>query len=67
MNERKAVKYHDRLVAALQLPLLFYSGGAWHEGPADKWREITGNDNATTRGLCDHIRALLAEIEASRD
>jgi hypothetical protein len=50
----------DRLEQeALELPLLFHSGGAWDEDKRTRWKAITGSDEATTKAMCDHIRKTL--------
>ena len=56
----------ERLRAALALPLMFYAGGPWLESRAKKWLEITGESEATTRIMCDHIRKALA-LEPTTD
>lgn len=52
----------DRARAALRLPLLVHGAGPWTEERREEWRSITGTDEATTRVMCDTIRALLARI-----
>lgn len=50
----------DRLVQeALELPLLFHSGGAWDDDKRARWKAITGSDDASTKAMCDHIRETL--------
>lgn len=44
---------------ALKLPLLFYAAGTWTGPQRDEWQRITGTREATTRLMCDHIRAVL--------
>lgn len=50
-----------RLREALELVLLFYNS-TWDEKQRDKWWAITGKDEATTKVMCDHIRAALAAV-----
>lgn len=59
-----------RLREALELVLLFHSGGPWGDAKTDRWKAITGryrpnfgsntdSDEVTTRAMCDHIRKVL--------
>lgn len=57
------VNGHDGLVAALELPLLFHAGGPWSDEKTTRWEEITGKDEATTKVMCDHIRAIVAKAK----
>jgi hypothetical protein len=52
----------DALVAALRLPLLFHGGGDWTEERRAEWKALTGSDEATTKVMCDTIRAALARV-----
>lgn len=54
------------LRAALDLPLLFHSGGPWDDAKRLRWLQITGTDEATTRVMGDTIRTLLAGSETPR-
>ncbi len=53
-----------RLRSALELPLMFHAGGAWTADMRRRWKEITGDiaggQEATTKIMCDAIRAALA-------
>jgi hypothetical protein len=49
---------------ALQLALLFHSGGEWDDAKIAEWFRITGTREATTKVLCDHVRSMLTLIEA---
>ena len=40
--------------------LLFHSGGMWGESKRDRWLELTGRGEATTKALCDRLREILA-------
>lgn len=65
--ERKlaqAQRHREELIEALSLPLLFHRGGFWSAPEKERWMVITGKDEATTKVMCDHIRALLARIES---
>lgn len=44
------------LELALELPTLFHAGGRPN---ADRWEEITGTREMTTRVMCDWIRGVL--------
>lgn len=48
---------------ALQATLLFHSASPWDCEKQNRWRELTGKDEATTRALCDLVRAALAKAE----
>jgi hypothetical protein len=50
----------NRLKNALALVLLFHSGQPWSVESGEQWQAITGSNNATTKGMCDHIRVLLS-------
>lgn len=43
---------------ACRATLMFHRGGAWCR---EKWNKLTGQDEATTKSLCDFVRAALAE------
>ena len=43
----------DRLARAV---LLFHRGGPWTDEDRATWRELTGEDEATTKVLCDLAR-----------
>ena len=53
---------NPRLVTALEAVLLYHCGGAWDEAKKHRWWSITHQQDATTKTLCDHIRAVLAEV-----
>lgn len=66
------VEANARLIAAapemydaMRLPLLFHSVGAWTDECALEWERITGTKEATTKIMCDAIRALLAKIDGA--
>jgi hypothetical protein len=44
---------------ALELPLIFHSGGYWSSELRSRWSEITGTEEATTKIMCDTIRRAL--------
>mgnify|MGYP001620023852 FL=1 len=44
---------------ALALPLLFHAGGEWSGAKRATWKRVTGTDEATTKVMCDTIRAAL--------
>jgi hypothetical protein len=43
----------ERLARAV---LLFHRGGPWTDQDREVWRTLTGEDDATTRVLCDLAR-----------
>lgn len=45
--------------AALEAVLMFHAGGPWGAGRAAQWRGLTGIADATSRDLCDAVRAAL--------
>lgn len=47
------------MLSALEAVLLFHSGGDWDEKKRSKWKSLTGKDEATTKVLCDLVRAAL--------
>lgn len=51
------------LTESIELVLLFHSGTFWDAAKAEQWRSITGNAEATTKVLCDHLRKVLKDIE----
>ena len=44
---------------ALEATLLFHSGQPWDKAAASKWYTLTKGFDATTKGLCDHIRKVI--------
>jgi hypothetical protein len=48
------------VMESLRLVLLFHEGVPWTPGRRAEWLEIAGTEEATTKTLCDHIRAALA-------
>jgi hypothetical protein len=51
----------EPLRAALALVLMFYTVGEWSDEKKTEWKRITGNDDASTKAMCDHIRQVLGE------
>ena len=51
-----------RLRALLEAVLLFY-GAEWTPAEVARWESITGSPEASTRVLCDAIRAVLASSD----
>lgn len=51
---------------ALKLVLLFFTGGKWPVASKKEWIRITGDDKATTKVLCDHVRMVLDAITRPR-
>lgn len=50
----------EALKEGMRLVLMFYKNSRTSEDSVE-WQRITGANNFTTRGLCDHIRALLTD------
>lgn len=48
-------------IDAIKLVLLFHSGSPWDDAKRAEWLRITGTTEASTKVLCDHLRAVLAE------
>ena len=66
----REVKANGMLIAASPLlrdacraVLLFHSGGEWDEERRNEWHALTGEDEATTKILCDTVRRALAGID----
>jgi len=51
----------DQLHDALRLVLLFHQGGVWTADAQAEWSRIAGTPEATSKVLCDHVRAVLFE------
>jgi hypothetical protein len=47
------------MAEALDLVLLFHSGGGWTSESQKRWMTLTGSGDATTRVMCDAVRAAL--------
>ena len=43
---------------ATRAVLLFYTAPRWTDTERQEWKSITGSDEATTKVLCDTMRAL---------
>ncbi len=46
---------------ALDTVLLFHSAGPWDKSRRASWKRLTGADDATTKVLCDLVRAAVGE------
>ena len=44
---------------ALNVVLLFHSGGTWTEAHRAEWKRITGSDNIDAEALCEHVSKVL--------
>lgn len=53
------------LEEALEMVILYHSGGWWDENKSRRWERWTGRPEATTRALCDQLRTLRASTEGS--
>lgn len=59
--EKQLCAERGRLRDALAAVLLLHGAPSWGDTEKRRWRELTGGDNASTRGLCDAVRAALGE------
>lgn len=50
-----------RLREACEAVLIFHAGGEWTSSMQNRWLDITQSPDATTRGLCETIRAVIAK------
>lgn len=48
---------------ALKLPLLFHAGGPWDDERRKEWLRVTGTREASTKVLCDHLRAAIKAFD----
>ncbi len=53
----------DRLREALEACLLFHDSGSWDMEKQLSWQRLTRQSEATTRALCDTLRAALKEAQ----
>jgi hypothetical protein len=53
----------DALAAACQAVLLFHSAEAWDQRQRIEWYNLTQSNEATTKAMCNTIRAALATVE----
>ena len=51
------------MLEALDLVLMFHGAGRWDDSKRLAWKNRTGHDEATTRVLCDHLRAAIAKAK----
>lgn len=49
------------MAEALHAVLLFHSGDRWDTEKNARWLLLTGSEEATTKVLCDTVRAALAD------
>lgn len=57
-SERDALQRQvEELKRAVEAALLFHSAPFWSDLERARWKELTGHDEATTRILCDTLRA----------
>ncbi len=49
---------------ALQAVLVFHHDGYWDAAHCAKWERLTGSTEATTKALCDIVRAAIAAVQA---
>lgn len=51
----------ERLRKALRVVLFFYSPSPWDEAKRRRWHELSGHEDASSKNLCDVVRAALAD------
>jgi hypothetical protein len=51
------------LLSVCQATLLFHKSGGWNAEDAAEWTRLTGHKDASTKDLCDAIRAAIAKLE----
>lgn len=47
-------------ISALEATLMWFNESNWDDAKRQKWERLTGNKEATTRVLCDCVRAAIA-------
>ncbi len=47
------------MLQALFLVIVFHQGGEWNDKKREFWKRLTGDDDATTKSLCSHIRVVI--------
>lgn len=52
---------HERQRAALEAVLLFYSSPPWDLEKLNRWKELTGSGECTSKTLCDFVRKALGQ------
>jgi hypothetical protein len=57
---QRAAEAAPILLGAVTAALLFHSDSPWTPEKRTDWRELTGSDEATTKVLCDTLRAAQA-------
>lgn len=60
----EAVADRERIKAleeAVALALLFHTGEMWDGAKQSLWEQVTGTNDATTRGLCIYLRGVMGE------
>ncbi len=54
----------ELLRSALVATLMFYRAGVWTDADRERWKQLTGGSEATTKVLCDAIRIALDHAES---
>jgi hypothetical protein len=64
-GDHDAVEYvrADRRDRLARVVLLFHRGGPWSDEDRATWRNLTGEDEATTKVLCDLARRTIEDAE----
>ena len=50
-----------RVFHAAEVVLMFHRGVVWTDQMRKRWRELTGSQDATTKVMCDTVRAAVGE------
>lgn len=59
--------YLDALVDCCKATLLFHSGLEWTTENSKIWEVLVGNNDVTTKSLCDAIRSVIGKFPASTE
>ena len=54
-------KHFGKLLDACNAVLMFYRAGQWTRDDGIAWKKLVGADEATTKVLCDFVRAAIGD------
>lgn len=64
-DERLAIAYlmasAPEMLSALEAVLMWFGAGDWNDAKRQQWKQLAGNDEATTRVLCDLVRCAIGQ------
>ncbi len=63
-SERHLIALAPAMATALRAVLMFYHAPYWGDAERAQWEAIIHGE-ATTKAMCDHIRALLATLDGA--